>query len=64
MPLGSAPDADAVFREFDRARGAVRIPRRVAYFQTRMGMKPKSIKIMDLKHRWASFTASGNLNFH
>ena len=61
---GSAPDADAVFREFYRAKGAVRIPPRVAYFQTKMGVKSKSIKIMDLKHRWASCTASGNLNFH
>ena len=64
IPLGSAPDADAVFREFYRAKGAIRIPLRVAYFQTKMGVKPKSIKIMDLKHRWASCTASGNLNFH
>lgn len=61
---GSAPDADAVFREFYRAKGAVRIPPRVAYFHTKMGVKSKSIKIMDLKHRWASCTASGNLNFH
>ena len=64
MPLGSAPDADSVFREFYRAKGAVRIPPRVAYFQTKMGVKSKSIKIMDLKHRWASCTASGKLNFH
>lgn len=61
---GSAPDADAAFREFYRARGAVRIPPRVEYFQSKMGLKSKSIKIMDLKHRWASCTASGNLNFH
>ena len=61
---GSAPDADAVFREFYRAKGAIRIPPRVAYFQAKMGVKSKSIKIMDLKHRWASCTASGNLNFH
>ena len=61
---GSAPDADAAFREFYRAKGAVRIPPRVAYFQAKMGVKSKSIKIMDLKHRWASCTASGNLNFH
>jgi len=61
---GSAPDADAVFREFYRAKGTVRIPPRVAYFQSKMGVKSKSIKIMDLKHRWASCTATGNLNFH
>ena len=61
---GSAPDADAVFREFYRAKGVIRIPPRVVYFQSKMGVKSKSIKIMDLKHRWASCTASGNLNFH
>ena len=61
---GTAPDADAAFREFYRVKGATRIPPRVAYFQAKMGVKSKSIKIMDLKHRWASCTASGNLNFH
>ena len=61
---GSAPDADAAFREFYRVKGATRIPPRVAYFQAKMGVKSKSIKIMELKHRWASCTASGNLNFH
>ena len=29
-----------------------------------MGVQPRSIKLMDLKHRWASCTASSNLNFH
>ena len=61
---GSAPDADAVFREFYRVKGATRIPPRVAYFQAKMGVKSKSIKIMELKHRWASCTTNGNLNFH
>ena len=60
----SAPDADAVFREFYRVKGATRIPPRVAYFQAKMGVKSKSIKIMELKHRWASCTTNGNLNFH
>ena len=61
---GSAPDADAAFREFYRSKGAIRIPPRVEYLQRKMGVKSRSIKIMDLKHRWASCTASGNLNFH
>ena len=61
---GSAPDADAAFREFYRVKGATRIPPRVAYFQAKMGVKSKSIKIMELKHRWASCTTNGNLNFH
>ena len=61
---GTAPDADAAFGEFYRVKGATRIPPRVAYFQAKMGVKSKSIKIMELKHRWASCTTNGNLNFH
>ena len=61
---GSIPDADAAFKEFYRAKGAARIPPRVAYFQAKMDVEPRSIKVIDLKHRWASCTPGGNLNFH
>lgn len=57
-------DADAAFKEFYRAKGAVRIPPRVAYYQTKIDVEPKAVKVMDLKHRWASCTAKRNLNFH
>ena len=30
----------------------------------KMDVQPKSVKVMDLKHRWASCTPGGNLNFH
>lgn len=56
--------AAAAFRDFYRDKGVVRINERVAYFQTRMGVAPKSVKILDLKNRWASWTPGGNLNFH
>jgi predicted metal-dependent hydrolase len=42
----------------------VRINARVDYYKTRMDVEPKSVKILDLKHRWASWTPGGNLNFH
>lgn len=61
---GSIPDADAAFKEFYREKGAARIRPRVAYFQAKMDVAPKSIKVIDLKHRWASCTSGGNLNFH
>jgi predicted metal-dependent hydrolase len=60
----STPDADAAFKAFYRAKGAVRIPPRVAYYQTKMDLQPKAVKVIDLKHRWASCTPGGNLNFH
>lgn len=61
---GSAPDADAAFKEFYRQKGKKRIPERVAYFQDRMDLAPKAIKIIDLKNRWASCSPVGNVNFH
>lgn len=62
--LRPAAKAAAAFRDFYRDRGLVRINERVAYFQARMAVEPKSVKILDLKHRWASWTPGGNLNFH
>ena len=61
---GSIPDADAAFKEFYRQKGVARIPPRVAYFQAKMDVEPRSIKVLDLKHHWASCTPGGNLNFH
>ncbi|MAX35783.1 MAG: metal-dependent hydrolase [Gimesia sp.] len=61
---GSAPNADAAFKEFFREKGKNRIPQRVAYYQDRMGVKANVVKIMELKNRWASCTSDGNINFH
>ena len=61
---GSLPDADAAFKAFYRAKGAVRIPPRVAYFQAKMDVEPKAVRVIELKHRWASCSPGGNLNFH
>jgi predicted metal-dependent hydrolase len=62
--LRSAAKAMAAFRTFYRDRGLMRINERVDYFQARMGVQPKSVAILDLKHRWASWTPGGRLNFH
>ena len=61
---GSLPDADAAFKAFYREKGTVRIPPRVAYYQAKMDVEPKAVKVLDLKHRWASCSPGGNLNFH
>lgn len=61
---GLPTDAEAAFKTFYRTKGAVRIPDRVAYYQAKMGVQPKAVRIIDLKHRWASCTPEGKLNFH
>jgi hypothetical protein len=62
--LRPAAKAAAAFQDFYRDKGLVRINERVDYFKARMDVEPKSVKILDLKHRWASWTPGGNLNFH
>jgi len=59
---GTTPDT--AFREFYREKGKKRIGERVAYYQAKMGVEPKVVKIIDLKNRWASCSPGGNLNFH
>jgi predicted metal-dependent hydrolase len=61
---GLLPDADAAFKAFYRAKGVVRIPPRVAYYQAKMDVEPKAVRVIELKHRWASCSPGGNLNFH
>jgi predicted metal-dependent hydrolase len=61
---GSPVDADTAFKEFYRQKGSIRIPPRVDYYKSKLGVEPKSIKVMDLKNRWASWTPGGHLNFH
>jgi hypothetical protein len=56
--------ADAAFKAFYRAKGESRIPERVAYYQRKMGVEASAVKVLDLKHHWASCTPGGRLNFH
>lgn len=56
--------AAAAFRTFYRAKGLVRIGDRAAYYESKMGVTAKSVRVLDLKNRWASCSADGHLNFH
>lgn len=65
LPTSSARmNADQAFREFYRLKGKEKIPERVEFYQNRMGVSTGSIRVMELKNRWASCSPSGNLNFH
>ena len=57
-------DAEKAFKTFYREKGKVKITERVDYYKGRMGVTPKAVRIIDLKNRWASCSAKGNLNFH
>jgi predicted metal-dependent hydrolase len=61
---GTAVNADEAFKSFYRQKGSGKISQRVAHYQSRMGLRPGAIRVLELKHRWASCTPTGNLNFH
>jgi predicted metal-dependent hydrolase len=62
--IRTRPEADAAFTAFYRQKGLSRIPPRVEHFEKKLGVQPKVVRVIDLKHRWASCSAGGNLNFH
>jgi hypothetical protein len=51
------------FINFYKEKGRKHITERVNYFKKKVGVEPKSIRIMELGNRWASSSKTG-LNFH
>lgn len=60
----TASNPAAAFRAFYREKGRQRIPERLQYFAGQLGVEVKSVRVMELKNRWASLSAKGNLNVH
>jgi len=56
--------AKSHFINFYREKGKEHIPQRIGYFKKKLGVEPKSVRIMDLKYRWASRSNNNTLNFH
>lgn len=54
----------AAFRDFYREKGMERIPGRVAAYTAKLGLEAPSVRVMELKNRWASCSPNGNLTFH
>jgi predicted metal-dependent hydrolase len=51
------------FINFYKQKGKKHITERVEYFRKRIGVEPKTARIMELRNRWASRSKTG-LNFH
>ena len=45
-------------------KGLERIQRQVAHFPPKVGVKPGTVQVKDLRYRWASCLKRGDLNFH
>ena len=58
-------DPAAAFKNFYREKGKAWIPQRVKQYAPQMGVSVNQVRVMELKHRWASYSVrTGNLNFH
>lgn len=56
-------DAKTHFVSFYKEKGRRHLEERVEHFKGKLGVNPRSIKVMELRSRWAS-QRNGNLNFH
>ena len=61
---GAIRAAKVAFRSYYIARGKAWLDERVAYFAPKVGASVRKIDVRELGHRWASYSAAGNLAFH
>lgn len=58
------PKARQLFINFYKQRGLDKINERLALYLPRVAASVTDVRVMELKHRWASCTSAGRLNFH
>jgi len=56
--------AHDAFKAFYKEKGKNKITKRINLYKGRLGVNPNSVRIIELKNRWASCSHKGNLNFH
>ena len=64
MSLSKKNQAREVFKEFYKEKLNEKLKPILKKYKGLLGVDPKEIKVMELQNRWASCTASGNVNFH
>ena len=58
------PQAEGLLRAFYRRAGYDRLPPMISSHASSMGVRPGKLRVWELNHRWASCSATGNLNFN
>lgn len=58
------PKANKVFKDFYRDKAENKIRERLNLIEKKFAHKPTSIKVLELRNRWASWTPKNGLNFH
>lgn len=56
--------AEVVFKDFYKRKAEQKIMERFRLIEEKFHYKPISVKVLELKNRWASWTPGNRLNFH
>ncbi len=56
--------ADNIFKEFYKEKALLKIKERMKVHEDKFPTKPNSIKVLELRNRWASWTPKNCLSFH
>jgi hypothetical protein len=56
--------ADKVFKNFYKDKAKEKIAERLKLIESKFQTKPVSIRVLELRNRWASWTPKNGLNFH
>lgn len=57
-------NADKHFIQLYKDKGLPKVYERLKLYQKKLKVQPKSVKIQELKNRWASCTIGGSINLH
>lgn len=57
-------DARQLFVDFYKQKGLEKIQERLALYLPKVNASVTGVRVMELKHRWASCSTAGRLNFH
>ncbi|MCR8923202.1 M48 family metallopeptidase [Dasania sp. GY-MA-18] len=58
------PKAERYFQEFYKNKLKPRLDERIDQYAPRLGVSPRRVKVMELKNRWGSCSATGMINVH
>lgn len=62
--VSNGNDPEGIFKGFYRRKGLQKISERIRYYQAKVGVKVNTVRILELKNRWASCSQKANLNFN
>ena len=64
LSKGELSNAEQYFIDFYRNKLKEKIKPLINLYKEQLGVSPNDVKVMELKNRWASCSAKGNINFH